>query len=92
LPRPIVGAPAELEIRMARLWTEQTSLLLVIIGALNWGLVGLFKFDLVAEIVGKEFEETTSVSRVIYTLVGLAGLVLIGTRAMEMNADTSPRR
>jgi uncharacterized membrane protein YuzA (DUF378 family) len=77
---------------MARLWIERISLLLVIIGALNWGLVGLFKFDLVAEIVGKEFGETNSVSRVIYTLVGLAALVLLGTRAAAMNADTDVRR
>ena len=43
---------------------------LVVIGALNWGLVGFFKFDLVAGIFG----EMSMVSRVIYALVGLAGL------------------
>ena len=48
-----------------------TSLSLVIIGAINWGLVGIFKFDLVAWIFGGQ---TSGFSRVIYTLVGLAGL------------------
>lgn len=47
------------------------SLILVIIGAVNWGLVGLAKFDLVAWIFGGQ---TAGFSRVIYALVGLAGL------------------
>jgi len=45
-------------------------LTLVIIGALNWGLVGAFNFNLVSAILGTE----TAASRVIYLLVGLAGL------------------
>jgi uncharacterized protein len=47
---------------------------LVIIGALNWGLVGFFNFDLVAAITGRHFGETWALSSVIYSLVGLAGL------------------
>ena len=47
------------------------SLLLVIIGAINWLMVGLFKFDLVAYLCGGQ---TAVVSRVIYTIVGVAGL------------------
>ena len=50
------------------------ALTLVIIGALNWLLIGLFSFDLVASIFG----EMSAFSRVIYTLVGLSGLVSIG--------------
>jgi uncharacterized membrane protein YuzA (DUF378 family) len=46
------------------------ALILIIIGALNWGLVGFFSFDLVAAIFG----DMSAVSRVIYALVGLAGL------------------
>ena len=53
---------------------DKLSLVLVIIGALNWLLVGLFKFDLVATIFGGN---TTFLSRTIYTLVGLAGLYSI---------------
>ncbi|MBU3195230.1 DUF378 domain-containing protein [Clostridium algidicarnis] len=49
------------------------ALLLVIIGALNWGLIALFKFDLVASVFG-----TMSVfSRIIYGLVGISGIYAI---------------
>lgn len=47
------------------------SLTLVIIGAINWLLIGLFQFDLVAAIFGGQ---AAIVSRIIYSLVGLAGL------------------
>ena len=50
---------------------DTISLILTIIGAINWGLVGIFKFDLVAYIFGGQ---TATVSRVIYTLVGLAAI------------------
>ena len=47
------------------------ALVLAIIGSINWGLVGIFQFDLVAWIFGGQ---SAIVSRIIYTLVGLAGL------------------
>lgn len=47
--------------------------ILVIIGALNWGLVGFFKYDL----IGAVFGERSAVSRVIYALVGIAGIVML---------------
>jgi len=47
------------------------TLLLVIIGALNWGLVGLFQFDLVAALFGGQ---DAALSRIVYMLVGLSGL------------------
>ena len=47
------------------------ALILSVIGSLNWGLVGIFKFDLVAWIFGGQ---TSVISRIIYTLVGLAGI------------------
>ena len=50
---------------------QHIALALVIIGALNWGLIGLFQFDLVAAIFGGQ---ASGLSRVIYTLVGLSGL------------------
>jgi len=55
------------------------SLVLVIIGGLNWGLVGLFNLDLVAAIFGAG----STLSRIIYILVGLAALYMIyfATRA-----------
>ena len=53
------------------------ALILVIVGALNWGLVGLFKFDLVAELVGEKFGAVNAVSRIVYILVALSGLYLV---------------
>jgi uncharacterized membrane protein YuzA (DUF378 family) len=48
--------------------------LLVIVGGLNWGLVALAKFDLVAALVGLEFGETNAASRIVYGLVGLSAV------------------
>ncbi len=50
---------------------DTLSLILAIIGAINWGLVGFARFDLVAWIFGGQ---TASVSRIVYAVVGLAGL------------------
>ena len=50
------------------------ALVLVIIGAVNWGLIGLFGFDLVASLFGGQ---TALLSRIIYSLIGLAGLYSI---------------
>ena len=50
---------------------DRIALLLVIIGAVNWGLMGVFQFDLVAYIFGGQ---GALISRVLYTLVGAAGL------------------
>jgi uncharacterized protein len=52
---------------------------LVLVGGLNWGLVGLAKFDLVAWIFGMSFGETNAASRVVYGLVGLAAVYGIGS-------------
>ena len=61
---------------------NKIALILVIIGALNWGLVGLFTFDLVAWICGGA---TTMLARIIYTLVGLAGIWCVSL--LFMNDD-----
>jgi len=55
------------------------ALVLVIVGALNWGLVALFEWDLVAEVFGETFGTTNVVTRIVYGLVGLAGLYLAVT-------------
>jgi hypothetical protein len=65
--------------------------LLVIVGAVNWGLVGVFELDLVAEIVGEEFGATNVVSRIVYTLVGVAGLYLALTVLPSMVRDATDR-
>jgi len=62
---------------------------LAVIGALNWGLVALARFDLVAEIFGMEFGETNAATRVIYGLVGLAGVVLAAALVMP-DRDRTP--
>ena len=49
---------------------DTIALVLIIIGAINWGLIGFFKFDLVATIFG----QMSVISRVVYTLVGVSGL------------------
>ena len=51
---------------------DRIALVLVIIGALNWGAVGLFRFDCVAAIFGGQ---AVAISRVIYALVGISGPV-----------------
>lgn len=50
------------------------ALTLVIIGALNWLLIGIFSFDLVATLFG----EMSMLSRIVYSLVGISGLISIG--------------
>ncbi|MBQ3075362.1 MAG: DUF378 domain-containing protein [Clostridia bacterium] len=50
---------------------DRIALILTVIGALNWGSIGLFQFDLVAWICGGQ---SSLLSRVIYTVVGLAGI------------------
>ena len=50
---------------------DRIALILTIIGALNWGSIGLFQFDLVAWICGGQ---SSLLARVIYTVVGLAGI------------------
>jgi len=53
---------------------DRIALFLVIVGALNWGSIGLFKFDIVAWLFGGQGD---IISRVIYTLVAVSGLWLI---------------
>ncbi|MEG1002602.1 DUF378 domain-containing protein [Clostridium sp.] len=52
---------------------DTVALLLVIIGAVNWGLIGFFGFDLVATLFG----DMSTLSRIVYSLVGIAGLYSI---------------
>ena len=54
---------------------DNIALTLVIIGAINWGSVGIFKFDIVSAIFGGQ---DAILSRIIFTLVGIAGLWAIG--------------
>jgi uncharacterized protein len=67
------------------------ALLLVIIGAVNWLLVGIARRDLVATVTGEEFGETNPISSVVYTLVGIAGLALIPRLIRQLNGADDPR-
>jgi len=53
---------------------QKIALVFTIIGAINWGLIGLLDFDLVAYLFGA----ASMLSRIIYTIVGIAGLINIG--------------
>ena len=66
-----------------------TALVLAIIGAINWGLVGLFNFDLVGAIFGGAM---APLSRIIYIIVGIAGIVLIFTSAALESGEEPSRR
>jgi uncharacterized protein len=53
-------------------------LAIALIGAINWGLIGLFNFNLVDALLGGgSREETSTLSRIVYALVGLSGLVTV---------------
>ena len=58
---------------MKRNWLDILALLLVIIGGINWGLVGLFKFDLVSFIFG----DMSMITRIIFAIVGIAAIYSI---------------
>jgi uncharacterized protein len=58
-------------------YLNSLALLLVIVGGINWLLVGLFQFDLVAALTGAQFGEVNPISAVIYVLVGISAIVLI---------------
>jgi len=65
-----------------------TTLILMIIGALNWGLVGLFEFDLVAAIFGP----MSVFSRILYTIIGLAGIAMLIEFATNTEHRARPTR
>ena len=71
---------------------DRLSLLLVIIGAVNWGLIGLFQFDLVAFLFGGQ---ASLISRVVYTIVGAAGIwsisMLFTSREARNHMGGEPR-
>jgi uncharacterized protein len=80
---------------MKRLDTAAAALLIV--GGLNWGLVAIAKFDLVAWIFGEDFGTTNAASRIVYGLVGLAAVYGIAVLAAGRRptgahrAATAPR-
>ncbi|MCI8568034.1 MAG: DUF378 domain-containing protein [Bacilli bacterium] len=53
---------------------QKIALVLTIIGALNWGLMGFFEFNLVASLFGAD----TVITRIVYSLVGICGIINVG--------------
>ena len=68
-------------------YLKAVALLLVIVGAVNWLLVGIAQFDLVAALTGDTFGETNAISSVVYILVGLSGIALLPTLASWLTTD-----
>jgi uncharacterized membrane protein YuzA (DUF378 family) len=64
------------------------ALLLVIVGGLNWLLIALFQFDLVATLTGSQFGETNVLSTVVYALVGIAAIALLPVLVRWTTAPT----
>jgi uncharacterized protein len=65
------------------------SVILLAIGGINWGLVGLFEYDLVASIFGEEFGSTNAITRVVYVLVGVSAVVTLGGLALTQMKPTA---
>jgi uncharacterized protein len=66
------------------------ALLLVIVGGLNWLLVGIARFDLVAAITGNDFGQTNVLSSAVYVLVGLSAIGLLPTLATWVGSSSEP--
>ena len=65
---------------------------LVAVGGINWGLVAIAEFDLVATLVGLEFGETNAVSRIVYGLVGVAAVYQVAQQhAIRQRWSGDPR-
>ncbi len=64
---------------------DYTVLTIAIIGAINWGLIGFFRIDLVALLFG----EMSLISRIVYSVVGLCGLYLVSLYGRVTNAMTT---
>lgn len=69
---------------MGNKFIEGTGLAIAIIGAINWGLIGLLRFDLVAFLFG----DMSWISRIVYVLVGICGLYLL-TFYMKLSDNRS---
>jgi uncharacterized membrane protein YuzA (DUF378 family) len=63
---------------------------LLIVGGLNWGLVAIAEFDLVAWLFGEEFGTTNVASRIVYGLVGLAAVYAIASLVGQRSAAARP--
>ncbi|HEX2470328.1 MAG TPA: DUF378 domain-containing protein [Candidatus Limnocylindrales bacterium] len=70
-------------------YLKALALLLVIVGGVNWLLVGIANFDLVAAITGDAFGETNPISAIIYILVGVGAIALVPTLFRWITTDST---
>ena len=70
-------------------YLQALALLLVIVGGVNWLLVGVARIDLVAAVTGDTFGETNAISAIIYVLVGVGAIALLPTLFRWLPTDTS---
>ena len=69
---------------------DGAALVLVIVGALNWGLIAIAEYDLVASVFGMKFGETSAITRVVYGLVGVSGGWLAARFGALMGRESRP--
>jgi uncharacterized protein len=70
-------------------YVKALALLLVIVGGVNWLLVGIAQIDLVAAITGASFGDTNVISSLIYIVVGIAALALVPTLVRWVTGDSA---
>jgi uncharacterized protein len=70
-------------------YLKALALLLVIVGGINWLLVGVAQVDLVASLTGSSFGETNAISTLVYALVGLSAIALLPTFVSSLIARES---
>lgn len=70
---------------------DVAAIALVVIGALNWGLVAIAEFDLVATLFGMSFGETSAITRIVYGLVGLSGVYVAARAGALVRGGTAER-
>jgi uncharacterized membrane protein YuzA (DUF378 family) len=87
----LYGADAKhLEETWAMRYLNPIFLFLVIVGGINWLLVGVAKFDLVAALTGQTFGETNLISSAIYVLVGVSAIGLVPTLIRWVSRPQEP--
>ncbi len=76
-------------------YINAVAIILMVAGAVNWGLVGLFDYDLVAAVFGLSFGEVETATRIVYVLVGVSGiwgLYLLAEEFLTNRTPTSTQR
>ncbi len=67
---------------------HKVCLILTVIGAINWGLIGFFDFNLVTSL----FQENTAIIRIVYSLIGICGLINIGLLFNHITSDPERKK